>query len=252
MSDVDARAATGEVGIHGYRSMPGVHDEFRDATGAMRPAWSSLMPRLASLPPAELSRRRDAALRLLRENGVTYNVYGSDDGPGRGWGLDLVPFCITSAEWARIERGLVQRARLMDLLLADIYGGQQSLREGWIPAALVHANGSYLRACHGVNPSSGRRIYLHAVDLARRPDGSWCVLADRTQAPSGAGYALENRILVSRVLPEEFRESEVARLAGFFGDMREGLRAAAACPGSAPSVVVLTPGPYNETYFEHA
>ena len=252
MNDVDAKPADEGVSLHGYRSMPGVHDEFRAPDGVTRPAWSALMPRLASLQPPELTRRRDTALRLLREHGVTYNVYGSDDGPGRGWVLDLVPFCVTAAEWARIEQGLIQRARLMELLLADIYGRQQCLREGWVPSALVHANGSYLRACHDVNPPGGRRIFLHAVDLARRPDGSWCVLADRTQAPSGAGYALENRIIVSRVLPDEFRECEAARLAGFFGAMCEGLRAATPRPSATPSVVVLTPGPYNETYFEHS
>lgn len=252
MNEVDAKPVAAAGGLHGYRSMPGVHDEFRAADGSTRPAWAGLMPRLEAMGSAELGHRRDAAHRLLREHGVTYNVYGSDDGPGRGWVLDLVPFCMTPGEWARIESGLVQRARLMDLLLADLYGGQRSLREGWLPPALVHASGAYLRACHGLAPASGRFLYLHAVDLARRPDGSWCVLADRTQAPSGAGYALENRIIVSRVLPDEFRGCGVARLAGFFGGLRDGLRAATPRPGATPSVVVLTPGPYNETYFEHA
>lgn len=252
MKDVDAKPATGHGSLAGYRSMTGVHDELRAADGSLRPAWSALMPRLLALGAPELVRRRDTALRLLREHGVTYNVYGSDDGLSRGWILDLVPACVTAQEWAGIERGLVQRARLMDLLLADLYGRQVVLKEGWLPAPLVHASGGYLRACHGFQPPGGRHLYLHAVDLARRPDGSWCVLADRTQAPSGAGYALENRIIVSRVLPDDFRECGVARLAGFFGALRDGLRAATPRPAATPCVVVLTPGPYNETYFEHS
>jgi len=218
----------------------------------LRPAWQELIPQLATVDAAELARRRDMARRLLREHGVTYNVYGSEEGLERGWSLDLIPFCLGPDEWAGLERGLIQRTRLMDRLLADLYGAQRMVREGWVPPALLHGSSSFLRACHDLQPPGGRHLYLHAIDLARRPDGTWCVLADRTQAPSGAGYALENRIILSRVLPDEFRECSVARLAGFFSGLRDGLRSADPRPSGTPSVVLLTPGPYNETYFEHA
>jgi uncharacterized circularly permuted ATP-grasp superfamily protein/uncharacterized alpha-E superfamily protein len=252
MSDVKSSLERKPGLLPGYRSRVGVHDELYDGSGALRPAWRDLVPQLSALAPVDLLRRRDAARRLLREHGVTYNVYGSEEGLERGWSLDLIPFCVAPEEWAGLERALVQRTRLLDRLLGDLYGEQRSIREGWIPAAMVHGSGSFLRACHELHPPGGRHLYLHAVDLARRPDGRWCVLADRTQAPSGAGYALENRIILSRVLPDEFRECGVARLAGFFAGLRDGLRGAATRTAGTPNVVLLTPGPYNETYFEHA
>lgn len=252
MSDVDSSVERGAGLLAGYRSLAGVHDELCVGSGVLREAWKELVPQLAALTNVDLGRRRDAAKRLLREHGVTYHVYGSEEGLERGWSLDLVPFCMAPGEWRELEKGLVQRTRLLDRLLGDLYGEQRCVREGWIPAALVHGSGCFLRPCHELHPSGGRHLYLHAVDLARRPDGRWCVLADRTQAPSGAGYALENRIILSRVLPDEFRDCGVARLAGFFAGLRDGLRLAARRPAGTPLVVLLTPGPYNETYFEHA
>jgi uncharacterized circularly permuted ATP-grasp superfamily protein/uncharacterized alpha-E superfamily protein len=250
MSSVES-SRPGISWLAGYRPSAGGYDELRDPKGGVRPAWEGLMGQLASQSVGELTRRRDGARRLLREHGVTYHVYGSDQGFERPWSLDLMPFCLGATEWASLEAGLIQRTRLLNGILEDLYGPQLLLREGCVPAPLVQANPGFLRACHDVRPPGGRYLYVHAVDLARGPDGRWCVLADRTQAPSGAGYALENRIIVSRVLPEEFRECQVARLAGFFAAMRDSLRAAARSQGT-PHVVLLTPGPYNETYFEHA
>jgi uncharacterized circularly permuted ATP-grasp superfamily protein/uncharacterized alpha-E superfamily protein len=244
-------ATTGKR-LPGYHPVPGVHDELCAEPGIFRPVWRGLMSQLSAYSPADLARHQDIARRLLREHGVTYNVYGADESLERPWSLDLVPFCMDPGEWAALERGLIQRTRLLDRLLGDLYGPQRLVRSGHLPAGLLHGSGSYLRPCHELHPPGDRHLYLHAVDLARRPDGSWCVLADRTQAPSGAGYSLENRIILSRVLPDEFREVGVARLAGFFAGMREGLRNAAVRPARNPLVVLLTPGPFNETYFEHA
>ncbi len=237
--------------LQGYHPPAQGFDELRDPSGRIRRAWVPLLEQLGRQEAGGLARRRDSARRLLREHGVTYHVYGSDEGFERPWSLDLMPFCLSAEEWARLETGLIQRTRLLNAVLADVYGPQTLLREGLLPAALVHANPGFLRACHDLRPANGRFLYVHAVDLARGPDGRWCVLADRTQAPSGAGYALENRIIVSRVLPQEFRECRVARLAGFFAGLRDSLRDAARTTGT-PNVVLLTPGPYNETYFEHA
>lgn len=244
-------ATTGNA-LPGYHSIPGVHDELFGETDGFRPVWRGLMGQLAAHSPSDLARHQEVARRMLREHGVTYNVYGSDESMERPWSLDLVPFCMDPVEWARLEQGLIQRMRLMDRLLGDLYGPQRLVRSGHLPAGLLHGSGAYLRPCHDLQPPGGRHLYLHAVDLARRPDGSWCVLADRTQAPSGAGYALENRIILSRVLPDEFRECGVSRLAGFFAGLRDGLRNAAVRPAGNPLVVLLTPGPFNETYFEHA
>jgi uncharacterized circularly permuted ATP-grasp superfamily protein/uncharacterized alpha-E superfamily protein len=170
----------------------------------------------------------------------------------RPWELDLLPLLIPPEEWAGLEAGLQQRAELLNLTLADIYGPQRLLREGFLPPSLIFSNPGYLRACHGVRPAHGLFLLLHAADLARAPDGQWWILSDRTQAPSGSGYALENRIVLSRVLPFEFRECQVQRLASFFRFHRDTLRGLSRRHGDNPNVVLLTPGPHNETYFEHA
>ena len=200
----------------------------------------------------EFTSRWEGARRSIRENGVTYNVYGDPQGVDRPWELDMVPLLISPAEWAGLETALIQRTRLLNLILADLYGPQTLLGSGLLPPSLVLSNPAFLRACHGIPVPHGMYLHLHAVDLVRSPDGQWWVLADRTQAPSGAGYALENRIVLLRSLPEAFRDCQVHRLASFFGAQRDTLRAMAPQPRDQPRVVLLTPGPYNETYFEHA
>jgi uncharacterized circularly permuted ATP-grasp superfamily protein/uncharacterized alpha-E superfamily protein len=237
--------------LRNYPSIAGAIDEMMSAEKTPRPHWQSLVRSFEQLGTAELATRRDTAARVLRENGVTYNVYGDAHGLSRPWALDLVPLVIPHDEWLTIEAGLAQRTRLLNLILADLYGKQKLLREGVLPPGLIFANPAFLRQCHGILPPENQFLHLHAVDLARAPDGRWWVLSDRTQAPSGAGYALENRIVLSRVLPEEFRELRAERLAHFFQHLRDTLRRLPAQAGGQPNVVLLTPGPYNETYSEH-
>jgi uncharacterized circularly permuted ATP-grasp superfamily protein len=147
---------------------------------------------------------------------------------------------------------MIQRAKLLNLVLSDLYGPQKLLRDGSLPAALLFGNPTFLRPCHGVRVPGGIYLHLHAADLARSPDGKWWVLADHTQSPAGAGYALENRIVMSRALPELYRECQVQRLAPFFATLRETLMHLAANDRPNPRIVLLTPGPQNATYFEHA
>ncbi len=215
-----------------------------------RPHWAPLMEGLRTIGPEELGRRWSRAERRIRENGITYNIYGDPQGMNRPWQIDIVPLMIPAEEWRFIEAGAIQRAQLLNLLLEDLYGPQQLLKNGHFPPALLYANPAFLRPLVGVKVP--RQSYLHmlAIDLARSPDGRWWVLADRTQAPSGSGYALENRLIVSDVLPELFRQSDVMRLAPFFRAQREALTALASCEN--PRIVLLTPGPHNETYFEHS
>src|SRR5262249_3072207 len=144
-----------------------------------------------------------------------------------------------------------QRARLLDRIVADLYGDRRLLREALLPPELVYGNPAFLRACHGIRVAGDCYLHLLAVDLARSANGQWRVIADRTQVRSGAGYALENRIVMSRILPEAFRDFHVQRLAGFFQSFRDTLISLAPTSGK-PRIVLLTPGPYNETYFEHA
>ncbi|MCE9611090.1 MAG: circularly permuted type 2 ATP-grasp protein [Chthoniobacter sp.] len=234
-----------------YRPPAEVFDEMQAAGGAVRPHWQELARRLERLGAEGLRERRENVRGLLREHGVTYNVFAEGRSAERRWELGTLPLIIAAEEWARLVPGLIQRTRLLNLVLADIYGPQRLLREGVLPPALLQANPGFLRPCHGMQVPRGIFLSLHAIDLTRAPDGRWWVLTDRTQAPSGLGYALENRSIVSRVLPEEFRACRVERTAAFFAERRAGLQAMAPWT-ETPNIVLLTPGPLSETYFEHA
>ncbi len=235
----------------GYSPLPKTYDEMVSGPAGLRPHWKKFVASLEHLGRDELALRWENARRIIREHGVTYNVYGDPRGMDRPWELDLVPLLIPPSEWERIEAGLSQRSKLFNLILADLYGPQRLLSGGLLPPALVHGNPNFLRPCHGMAIPREVWLHLHAADLTRSPDGQWWVISDRTQAPSGAGYALENRIVLSRILPDEFRDCQVQRLASFFRFLRDTLRGLAPRNRDNPSVVLLTPGPYNETYFEH-
>jgi uncharacterized circularly permuted ATP-grasp superfamily protein/uncharacterized alpha-E superfamily protein len=235
-----------------YAAIADVPDEMMERDGSLRAHWWPLVNGLNDLGPDELPRRWEQARRLIRDNGVTHNVYGDPDGMERPWSLDFVPLVVSAAEWQSVGKALDQRARLLDMLLADLYGRARVVTEGLLPAEVVYANRSFLRPCHGLDLPHSRRLHLYGADLARGADGRFQVLSDRTQAPSGAGYALESRIVLSRVLPTVFRQCNVQRLAPFFVALRQTLASLAPANRENPRVVVLTPGPYNETYFEHA
>jgi len=215
-----------------------------------RPHWSAFVDSVQTVGSDELAHRWEHAERRIRENGVTYNIYTDPQGANRPLAIDPIPLLIAPEEWRFIEAGIVQRAQLLNLLLEDIYGLRRLVANGDIPAALLFANPAFLRPLTGVKVPQHSYLHLLAVDLARSPDGRWWVLADRTQSPSGSGYALENRTIVSDVLPDAFRTSNVRRLASFFRAQREVLLGLAR--SDHPRVVLLTPGPFNETYFEHA
>ncbi len=216
----------------------------------LRPHWSSFIDSLQAIGSDELARRWERAERRIRENGVTYNIYTDPQGANRPLAIDPIPFLIPPEEWRFIEAGIIQRAQLLNLLLEDIYGPGRLVKNGDVPAALLFANPAFLRPLTGVAVPKHSYLHLLGVDLARSPDGRWWVLADRTQSPSGTGYALENRSIVSDVLPDAFRTANVRRLASFFRTQREVLLGLA--QSHRPRAVLLTPGPYNETYFEHS
>ncbi len=235
-----------------YRRDAGRHDELLDDEGRVRSHWQGLFTSLGNPRGGAIARRAiDATRRLIAENGVTYNVYADPQGTDRPWTLDPLPLLLAAGEWPTIEAGLAQRARLLDALLADLYGPQRLIAEGIVPAEIPFGHPNFLWACHGLRPASGRWLTIYAADLARGPDGGWWILSDRTQAPSGAGYALENREIVEQVLPGPLGTLGVRRIGGAFGRLRDELLRTAD-DDDAPLAVVLTPGPYNETYFEHA
>lgn len=231
---------------------PSGYYEAAEPDGRPRPHWAAFDDALRELGPDELATRWREAKQLIRENGVTYNVYGDPHGIARPWQLDPIPLLIPTHEATALGRGLIQRAKLLEAILADLYGPQRLLKDGLLPPQLVFPNPGFLRPAHGIKVPGGRYLHLYAANLGRGSDGCWRVIGDRTQAPSGAGYALENRIVMTRTLPEAFRDCRVHRLALFFQTFRDTLRALAPRNRDNPRVVLLTPGPYNETYFEHA
>ncbi|AMV72744.1 hypothetical protein DBW_2407 [Desulfuromonas sp. DDH964] len=243
---------SGGSGAQYYATRLGTYDEMQATAGAVLPHWGQLLKSLAAFGGQGLARRRQEAERLLRENGVTYNVYNDPEGNLRPWQLDPIPLLLGSEEWLRLERGLQQRAELLDRVLADLYGEQALIRDGLLPLELVHCHAGFQRSCVGVPVMGGRHLVLYAANLARGPEGRMWVLDDRSQAPSGAGYALENRTVMTRILPGLFRDAQIQRLAQFFRSLRLALARLAPHNRDDPRVVVLTPGPFNETYFEQA
>jgi len=235
----------------GYSAAPGVYDELVAPNGALREHWTRYAQVLEGFGKSEVNRRWQSLQRQLRENGVTYNVY-ADNGMQRLWQLDPVPLLLRSDEWALLERGIAQRAYLLNLILDDIYGSRSLLRQRLLPPEVVYRNPGFLRPCTGSLPRGARWLHLYAADVARDPNGGFTVLDDRTQAPSGMGYALENRVVLSRVFPLLYRDTRVQRLAGFFRTLLELTERLAPRSQERSHTVVLTPGPFNETYFEHA
>lgn len=235
----------------------GHHDELRgglagaDKPTGLSPPWCEFFRQLGSAGLSDLDRRAQGVASQLSDNGVSYNVYADHDSLQRPWSLDLFPLIIPSNEWAELEAGVLQRTRLLNDILCDLYGPQRLLAEGLLPPALVQGHPGYLRAMHGVRPSADTWLHLAAVDLARGPDGRWWVVSHRTQSPSGLGYLLENRIAIGRQFAGAFSALRIQRLATSYQALMQGLRALSP-RGADARIALLTPGPYNETYFEHA
>jgi uncharacterized circularly permuted ATP-grasp superfamily protein/uncharacterized alpha-E superfamily protein len=236
----------------GYAPPQGGYDEMQSASGEVRPHWRTLLAHVERLAGSELERRWDKANQLLHQNGVSYNVYGDPQGMDRPWSLSPLPVVLPADEWQQLDRDLAQRARLLDALLCDLYGPQRVLSEGLLPPELVFENPGFLRPCHGVAVPRQCFLPLLCADVVRLPSGRFAVMEDRTQAPSGAGYALENRIMISSALPEAFRDCNVERVSLFFRTLRDTLQSLARHNRDNPRIVLLTPGPYNATYFEQA
>ena len=236
--------------LAGYRPLPGIFDEMVDRDGRVRAHWRPFLSMLAGLGPKEISRRFAAADRQLHDSGVFYRVYEDPTGAERPWPASHIPLLIDAAEWQVLKAGLVQRAELLEAILVDAYGPALLVREGRLPAAVIAGNPEFLRPLVGVAAPGGFHLRFYAVDIGRSPDGHWWVLGDRTQAPSGSGYALENRLAISRAMPDVYRELKVERLAPFFQAFQAELSTLNRREDSR--VCVLTPGPMNETYFEHA
>ncbi len=227
------------------------YDELLAANGEPRPHWARLIEHLESLGPRTLQEARETMQRQIASNGVTYNVYADPRGADRPWDLDLLPQILPAEEWEEISAAIRQRATLLNAVLRDLYGKQELIAEGHIPASIIQGHPGFLRNCHGIEVPGDIHLHFYAADIARSPDGRWWVVSDRTQAPSGAGYTLENRALVGAQFPDLLRELRVQPHNDFFQSLHDALAHWAPRDDETPLIVLLTPGALNETYFEH-
>ena len=234
--------------VRGYKPLPGIPDEFVTADGAYKPNWMRFLAALTQLGADDIESRFAAADHHINDTGVSYRAYGETS--ERSWPLSHVPLLIGEDEWSEIEAGVIQRARMLEATLADVYGDGKLIEEGVLPASAITGSPDFLQPLHGVKPAGGKYLHFYACDIGRAPDGRWWILGDRTQAPSGSGYALSNRLVLSRAFPALYREMNVERLAPFFQAYKDGLANASA--RSDPRICLLTPGPYSQTYFEQA
>lgn len=244
------------------------YHELLDETGRTRAHWQPFIDSLSNEQPEQLRKRMESVQRQIQDNGVTYNVYADTHGLQRPWDLDALPLIMPQDEWQHIAAAVAQRATLLNQILLDVYGEQALLKSGQLPPALVYGHDGFLRDCVGMQHDDDVALHSYAVDIARAPNGQWWVVSDRTQAPTGAGYALENRTIIANAFPKMFRQLNVERLSSFFVSMRDSLahwgrrvasRQSKAVPditplnpAESPLVVILTPGPYNETYHEQS
>lgn len=228
------------------------HDEMFAAPGQLRPAWRPLVEGLQAIGPEELSRRCDRAHEDMREEGVTYVALPDESALQRPWQLDILPMVLDADQWRELAAGLIQRMKLMNIILADLYGPQDLLRSGRLPAAWLFDHPGYQPRLHGMHQGDGKFLTLYAADLARGIDGRWWIVGDRTDAPLGLGYALENRVTTSRMLPRLIRQCAAQRHAHFFIALQQALRQLAPQRRDNPRIVLLSPGPEGPSYFEDA
>ena len=237
--------------LNNYKTHQG-NDEIYSLNDEVKPYWDKLFKRFDELGVNGLTARQKDIDWLLSENGVTYNVYNDPKGMQRPWSLNVVPFVLHKEEWNGVEAGLKQRAELLNLVLKDVYGERKLIKDGVVPYEVIYGHRGFLRQCSGMELNIKKILSIYAADLCRGTDGRLWVVNDRTEAPSGMGYALENRSTSSRILPEMFAKMHVKRLSGFFKEFNQMLIDAAPGKKENPNIVILTPGSHNETYFEHA
>ena len=237
--------------LRGIASEPAPEEGNSPPTAELPPHWRKMVRSLERLGIKKLENRRKEAQRLLRENGATYNIFDPAD-TARSWSFDPVPLIFSVEEWEGLEAGLIQRARLFKLILADIYGPRELLARGLLPAELIYAHRGFLLPCVGLFPAGGHQLTIYSADLTRDADGRFWVVEDHTYPPFGAGYALENRIIMTRSFPRMFKDYQVHRLAMYFRALRTSLALLAPGGKAEPRIIVLSPGPEHETFFEHS
>lgn len=228
----------------------GYYDELYEEKGQPRPGSTLLLRKFASLPEGELKKRQEAAERVILNMGMTFGVYGSDDGHEQIFPFDIVPRIVSASDWEHIELGLRQRMRALNLFIDDVYHDQKILKNGVIPSELIYSSKGFLQPCMGLNPPRGIWCHIAGIDLVRISDGRYYILEDNTRCPSGVAYVLEARQVMKRTFPELFEAYRVRPVDGYPGQLLETLRSLSELPD--PTVVILTPGTFNSAYYEHS
>jgi uncharacterized circularly permuted ATP-grasp superfamily protein len=237
--------------FEGYRCEPGAFDELLDEDGSPRRAFGKTLSVLGAMAPGAFAGAQQLAERALVNQGVTFSVYSDSRGTEKTFPLCLVPRLISAADWARLERGIEQRVRALELFLDDVYGPQKLLADGRVPREMILGAKYYLPKLHGVKAPGGVRIHIAGIDVVRDGDGTFRVLEDNLRCPSGVSYVLENRLISKRVMPRLFEQARVRRVDHYPAKLADTLRATAPAEGDS-CVVVLTPGRFNSAYFEHS
>jgi uncharacterized circularly permuted ATP-grasp superfamily protein/uncharacterized alpha-E superfamily protein len=238
-----------------FNCPPFVYDEVYGIDGTPRAHWARFLTALRSVPAAEFAGRNEQAERMLRENGVSYHTASSrgDDAradSARPWRMDLLPMLIPAADWAVVAEGLAQRARLLNLVIADVYGPRTLIDDGTLPPEILYANPEFLRPFCDIGRLDQAPMLMYGAELARTAEGQWWVMADRSEAPAGPGFALENRIVTSRSMPPAFKQVHVERLAPFFARLQNSIRRRSPRQSDNPRIVLLSSGPGHPYYFE--
>ena len=228
------------------------YDEVLKSDMNINSNWETLLNNLTEMGVEKLISKQNEVNWLMAENGVTYNVYNDPKGLHRPWNLNIVPFILHQKEWETVEKGIKQRAEVLNLILKDLYGERELIKKGIIPHEVIFAHRGFLRQCDQIQYKTAKNLLIHSADLSRGPDGRMWVVNDRTQAPSGMGYALENRYSISKIFPDAFKNINVVQASDFFSDFNQMLIDSAPQNEHDPNIIILTPGPLNETYFEHA
>ena len=234
--------------LDAYPADAAAGDLYRGASPAVAAKWRAMADGLAALSDGGSASIQEQVARQIVDLGLTFRITGDED--ERNWPLTPMPLIVGADEWAEVERGLIQRVTLLEQIAADIYGPQNLVRDGHLPAAVVAGSRYFARKMIGLRPQSGHFIHVYAVDLARGPRGQWRVLGDRLRLATGIGYALENRVALSRSAGALLSDINARRLASFFGELREGI--ARDCPRDRPRIALLTPGRFNQSYPEQA
>ncbi|MGE9271287.1 MAG: circularly permuted type 2 ATP-grasp protein, partial [Verrucomicrobiales bacterium] len=229
-----------------YRPISGRFDESHSDS------WRALYKELHVMGPEGLRSAWKRGQDLLNENGIAYNLLSEDDNSDRRWALDPIPLALSESEWNTLATAAIQRAKLWDKILHDCYGPRTLLNRGLIPPALLFSQPNYQHSLRGLASPNTPLLSFYAVDIARDPNGQWTVVADRTESPNGAGFALENRIVLNNVYPGATKRLHLLRFASYFQKMRDSLFARVSSAIESPRVVMLSPGTGDATYFEDA